>query len=351
MIAYFAVSKGSSFVFFVLWGFLCVLLHELGHALAAKACKIKTKRIMLLPIGGIAQLERIPKNPWHELIIAIAGPTVNFVIFCFCAIGIVYFQPELFDVVKDGEKEIVSFKDIVEQPIYIQLFFLNGILFAFNLIPAFPMDGGRIFRAILATFMNYLKATRIAARVGIGFAIAFFFIAMLFPSASGFNTITMSLLAVFILLSAMAESNLVKTRTLFEGRTASDAMITEFTSASPQDPLWKLIDLMKKSLQADFPVVKEGKVFGVLSRNQLFFSYKKHGPGVLVGDIPFIELDGVPEDEPLEKVLEKFNSNHTPLIPVVREDQIIGIITAATVDRFGAMIEATEQGETGKYQH
>ena len=349
MITYFALSEGMNFVTFVLLGFVCVFLHELGHAMAAKACKIKTERIMLLPIGGIAQLERIPKNPWHELIIAIAGPTVNFVIFCICSIGVLFFQPELFKTIQGEEEQTKIFKDIVEQPYYVQLFFLNGILFAFNLIPAFPMDGGRIFRAILATFMNYLRATRIAARVGLGFAFLFFMLAWFSPNM--FNTLTMSLLAFFIFLSATAEASMVRTRTLFEGRVASEAMITEFISASPSDPLWKLIDSMKKSLQADFPVVRDGKVFGVLPKNHIFLSYKKHGPGVLVGDIPFIEMDGVPEEEPLQRILEIFSSSRSPLIPVVKDDQIIGIITSGTLERFGAMVEATEQGSTGKYQH
>lgn len=349
MIVLFTVFLGWKMGVFLLVGFACVVLHELGHALVARLFKIRTERIVLLPIGGLAQLERIPTNPWQELLIALAGPMVNAVLLGATLLTILIFDLPFLELLDTSPESNEAFQTALIEPHYLhwQLVFFNLFLFGFNLIPAFPMDGGRVLRALLATGIDYIQATRIAARIGQGFAVAFFIFALLNPQ----GYFLLMLVAFFIFLSGGAEVTLVRTRKLLHGRKAREAMITEFDVVEPLDPLWKVVDLMKKGHQSDFPVCRDGRVFGVLTRTQALEAYRKHGPGVLAGDIPFTEIEAIDVEAPLEEVLELLQSSSSPLIPVESEGRLAGVITGAGLDRFGAMIEAIEQGDTGQYQH
>ncbi len=168
--------------------FGCVVLHELGHALAARAFGIPTHGITLLPIGGVAQLDRIPRNPWQEFVIAIAGPAVNVVL----AVGLFLFLP-----ISYGLGEIASVGWLAGG-LATRLLIVNIALVIFNMLPAFPMDGGRVLRAVLATFTDYCDATRIAVRVGQA-------VAVLFVIAGLFYNPFLLLIAAFVVLAAQAE--------------------------------------------------------------------------------------------------------------------------------------------------
>src|SRR5438874_13291101 len=159
-----AAAAGS--VFFILLLFACVVLHEFGHAFAAKAFGINTPDITLLPIGGVARLERMPEEPVQELIIAVAGPLVNVVI----ALGLF---------IADGAQALLNPAAVEAGGLIAQLLTINIMLVLFNLLPAFPMDGGRVLRALLATRMSYARATQVAATVGQGFAFVFGFLGLL----------------------------------------------------------------------------------------------------------------------------------------------------------------------------
>src|SRR5216684_1430251 len=158
-------AVAASRVIFVLLLFLCVVLHEFGHAFAAKAFGINTPDITLLPIGGVARLERMPEEPLQELIIAVAGPAVNVVI----ALGLF---------IADGSQAFLNPSTVEGGGLIAQLLTINILLVLFNLLPAFPMDGGRVLRALLATRLSYARATQVGARSGRGFAFIFGFIGL-----------------------------------------------------------------------------------------------------------------------------------------------------------------------------
>jgi Zn-dependent protease len=182
-------------VLFILGLFACVLLHEFGHAFAAKGFGIHTPDITLLPIGGVARLDRIPEKPWQELVVAIAGPMVNVVIVA--ALVFVMHASAALDQPDDLESPTIGF---LEKMVYI-----NKMLVLFNLIPAFPMDGGRVLRALLAMAMPYVRATQIAAWIGQGLAVVFGLFGIFFNPWLVF-------IAYFIFVGARQEAAMVQAK-------------------------------------------------------------------------------------------------------------------------------------------
>src|SRR5438132_11990150 len=200
-------------ILFILLLFACVVLHEFGHALAAKAFGINTPDITLLPIGGVARLERMPEEPKQELLIAVAGPAVNVVI----ALGLFLAGGSFINpFVNPAAPERVGLVS--------QLLIINVLLVAFNLLPAFPMDGGRVLRALLATRMSYARATQIAATVGQGFAFVFGFIGLIIPNPF------LIFIALFVYIGASQEAALAQMKDVSRRFPVSSAMVREFRS-------------------------------------------------------------------------------------------------------------------------
>lgn len=213
-VAFSALSAGGGpatalmAVGFVLAAFGCVLLHELGHALAARHFHIETHDITLLPIGGVARLARMPRRPLHELAVALAGPAVNVVIAASIALGFVL----------AGSDPLRAGGTTVGASFLGNLFWLNVVLVVFNLLPAFPMDGGRVLRALMAMPLDYVTATRGAVAVGQVFAIGLATLGL-------FSNWMLILVALFIVLAARAERELVETQASREGAFVRDAMV------------------------------------------------------------------------------------------------------------------------------
>lgn len=233
--------------------FSCVLLHEFGHAFAARAYGIRTPDITLLPIGGVARLERMPDNPKQELVVAIAGPAVNVVIaLCLWII----LAPHL-------HIDDLSVLDRPGKSLLIQLLAVNVMLILFNLIPAFPMDGGRMLRAVLAMRLDHTKATRIAARIGQG-------IAVLFVIAGFFGNPFLIFIGAFVFMGAQQEATYARMKSTVTGLRVADAMITRFTSVPGN---WTIAAAANEALhdtQPLYPVV-DGmlQVTGMVQRNAL----------------------------------------------------------------------------------
>jgi Zn-dependent protease len=264
---------------FVLVLFVCVVLHEYGHALAARRYGIKTKDITLLPIGGVARLERMPSKPSQELVVAAAGPAVNIVI----ATG-------LFVVMTLAGAAVPSLGWGWGNDSFLeQLLTVNIVLVLFNLIPAFPMDGGRILRALLATRMDYTRATTTAARLGQALAVVF-------GIAGFFVNPLLTVTAIFIFMGAQAESQMVQQRSQFENYTVGQAMRTNLRAFAPYEWLGTAVDSMMATGQQDFPVVQNGRVVGLLTRDALMHGLRAFGAytpihQVMLPNVPTVDAN------------------------------------------------------------
>jgi Zn-dependent protease len=232
--------------------FGCVLLHELGHALTAKRFGLATRQITLLPIGGIASLERLPDDPFQGLWIALAGPAVNLII----ALGL------LAILLSSGEWMPIDRISLTEGPFLERLMLMNVSLLVFKMLPAFPMDGGRALRAILATRMDGARATQIAARLGQGMAVLFGIIGWL-------GNPLLVLMAIPVWMGAAQEATTVEVRTTLRGVPVDRVMVREFRTLAPDDRLSAVIDLVLRGAQRDFPVISDSHVAGILTRRDL----------------------------------------------------------------------------------
>src|ERR1700720_3971390 len=221
--------------------FLCVVLHEFGHALAAKSFGINTPDITLLPIGGVARLERIPEEPKQELVIAAAGPAVTAIIaLCLFVVIAARGGTDFGASVQSGDLVVNIFK-------------INVWLLLFNLIPAFPMDGGRVLRALLATRLSYARATQVAATVGQGFAF-FFGIVGLFGIPGLFSANPFLIfIAFFVYIGASQEAALAQMRDVSRRFPVSSAMVREFRSLPESATLEEAVDALLATSQHDFP--------------------------------------------------------------------------------------------------
>ena len=288
--------------------FGCVLLHELGHALAARRYGIRTRDIVLLPIGGIARLQRMPDRPSQEVVVALAGPAVNVVIVALLWLVLGRF-PEPTEIGDDLVKS---------------LFWVNVLMVTFNLIPAFPMDGGRVLRALLAMRLPYVRATRIAAGIGQG-------IALLFGVVGFFYNPMLMFVALFVFLAAGEEQALVRARASMAGFPVRAAMITEFETLDVSDPLQRAVDLLMSGSQQDFPVLENGAPVGILSRADLIGALPHHGPQANVGQVVQREAQMVDPGEPLEDVFQRMRERRRSAMPVVSDGRLIGMITTDNV--------------------
>jgi len=318
-------------VLFVLTVFGCVLLHEFGHALTAKRYGIQTHDITMLPIGGVARLERMPREPRQELLVAAAGPAVNVVIagFLFVLLMVFYRRIEL----SDSLNTRGSF--------WVQLLGANIVLVVFNLVPAFPMDGGRMLRALLATKLDYVRATTIAARIGQTLAIAF---ALWGLFASPPNPLLV-LVGAFVFIGAEAESRMVQITSVLSGVRVSEAMMTKFRTLSPDDSLQTAARELLAGAQHDFPVTAGNGVLGLLTRHDLVKGLTEYGPDARVGDVMRSDCGQVSETDLVEKTYETLRQQNCSSLPVVRSGELVGMITLENITEWVMLNNAVRSGK------
>ncbi len=291
--------------------FACVLLHELGHALAARRYGISTRDIILLPIGGVARLTRMPDHPIQEIVVAIAGPLVNLIIaFTIWLIAQGIDLPLMVGLEQAG---LLSY-----------LFAVNVLMLGFNLIPAFPMDGGRVLRAALALRLPFVRATRIASTVGQAFALLFGVVGFFFNPMLLF-------VALFVFLAASEEYALVETRSSMSGLPARAAMSTSFETLAPGDPLQRAVDLLMAGSQQDFLVLEDGNPIGVLARGDLMRGLQSAGPGGTVGAAMKKDVAAADSAEPLEQVFQRMRERGLTAVPVVHGGRLEGMLTQDNV--------------------
>lgn len=321
-----AVVGGIAFIVAL---FACVVLHELGHALAAKRYGIETKDITLLPIGGLARLERMPKEPRQELVVAIAGPLVNVVI-----AGAIYIALLL-----SGTSVSITGATLMGAPFLTQLMYVNIVLVIFNMLPAFPMDGGRVLRALLASQMDYTTATRHAANVGQLMALGFGVIGFL---ANPF----LILIALFVWIAGAQEAGAVRVRAALHDIPVQSAMWTDFRSVETDMTLADVVQRTLALAQKDFPVVQGGIVVGVLLHADILQALATTGPGTTVGEVMQTDVQFAHTHDMLEGILERFQQSGSQIMPVTRKGQLVGMITLENISEWLLFQGAIEGSET-----
>ena len=306
-------------VAFVLAIFLCVVLHELGHALMARRFGVQTRHITLLPIGGVAALERIPTEPVQELLITIAGPLVNLVIAGVLVVGIRSF----------GDTQVPGgLLKTSTLGFFGQLAAANLVLFVFNLLPAFPMDGGRLLRALLAMRLEYARATSIAAGVGAVTAVGFVAWGLFAGSP------LLVIVAVFVYLGGQAEASAAVQRSAMSGATVASAMVTDFRTLAEDATVGTAVDVLLAGSQQDFPVVDPaGGLVGMLFRRRLIEAAATGERERPLGEA--IERGGpaLTEGDDLASAIERLRAGG-PAAPVLREGRVVGLLTLENVGEF-----------------
>jgi Zn-dependent protease/CBS domain-containing protein len=308
-----AAARG---ILFILTLFLCVILHELGHAFAARRYGIQTPDITLLPIGGVARMARMPDKPSQEIVVALAGPAVNLVIatVLFFVLGFVA-NPE--NIVRLADPDVGFLPQIMAA---------NVVLFLFNLVPAFPMDGGRVLRAALATRMPYARATSVAASIGQGLAFVFGFLGLLYNPFLIF-------VALFVYLAAAQEAASARMRDSFTGLRVRDGMVVEFHTLHETASIADAVDLLLRTTQHDFPVIDNaGSLRGIAQHDALIEALRKGDQNRSVGDVMTRGLPLLRDTDAFERGLATMREAGANALPVVdMNGGLVGILSLAHV--------------------
>lgn len=307
--------------------FGCVVLHELGHALVAMRYGIRTRDIVLYPLGGLARLENLPR-PRQELWIALAGPAVNVVI-----AGLLYLG------LRAANIPIERFR-LTDRPtnLAVDLLWANIFLVGFNMLPAFPMDGGRVLRSLIARVTSEANATQIAARIGQALAIVMGLFGLF--GDGGFMLI---ILAFFVYITAGQEASAYQTRFLTEGHRVREAMQREFRTLSVGNSLREAADALLAGSQQDFPVVHGSEVVGVLSRAALLRGMATEGQEGYVAGVMERDFARTRPDDGLDTLLTQMPMLQSSPILVMEGDQLIGMVTQENLLEFLALTQLRER--------
>ncbi|HMK35825.1 MAG TPA: site-2 protease family protein [Desulfomonilaceae bacterium] len=313
-------TGGLNGVIFVILIFASVVFHELSHSMVARHYGIAVLDITLLPIGGVARMPNPPEKPFQEIVISLAGPLAS-IILAFS----LWFTAEFlgYD---------VSLSDLsVRGNLLAQLAAVNLVLAIFNLIPAFPMDGGRILRGFLALYLNQFTATRIAVGVGQVFAILLFFLGIF--TANFF----LLLIALFVYLGAESEERQMGIMVALGDATARDAMITSIAVLSPDEPVGHAAARLAHGFQSDFPVADDRRLVGLLTREALVQTLHKRGDSVPVADVMIRDFPTALEDSSLIEVLEKMQTSGSKTVPIMKSGEVTGLITLEHLGRYNML--------------
>jgi len=310
------IREAVSGVVFILALFGCVTLHEFGHALTGKKFHIVTKSITLLPIGGLAQMEKLPDKPYQELLVALGGPLVNVVI------AIILF---IYLTVSDQSFQISDLQQMMTSNFWLNLFAANVILALFNLIPAFPMDGGRVLRALLSFRLNRGTATKIAATVGQLLAILFVFFGF-------FSNIWLVFIGMFIYLGAGAEAAFETAKSALAGHTVKDALMRQFTRLNPNDSLEKAVQILLNGQEKEFIVTEDERVVGILSRIELVKGLSGSGKATPVSRVMRKDFITLNSEMSLQEVYQKMISSGCPVAPVIDSGNLTGIVNKENME-------------------
>ncbi len=321
----FFMYGGIKALFLITAIFCFVTLHELSHSLVAQKFGIKVKEITLLPIGGVASMSKMTEKPSEEFLISIAGPLLNiFVVLIF------YFPLYLWQ----GPEKLFSFftsgPSLATWPhVVIYIYWVNLILAAFNLIPAFPMDGGRILRSILAQRMSFRRATKIAVNFGHIFALLFGYFGLMR------GHIFLIIIAIFIYMAASSEGMQVDVRETLKKFTVKDVISRQFLTLQKDATLAKVLELVFHSHQEDFPIVEEdsGRMIGFVTRKDIINGLHQRGTSSNVESIMRKKFPTLRESDFLTNAQNVMREHNVRALPVLKLGRVIGVITIEDITR------------------
>ena len=318
-------------VVFVLAIFACVIMHELGHALTALRFNIKTRGISILPIGGVAQLESIPEKPKEELLVALAGPAVNILI-----AAILY----PFIKVTNELGELDNFTSIGPANFFVALMTINLWLALFNLIPAFPMDGGRVLRALLGFKLSHAKATAIAASIGQVLAMVFVFFGFFYNPFLIF-------IGFFIFLGAQSEAVYARSKFLLKGFTVNDVLMHEIPLVDQHATIKEAAARLLDSQNKNFVVHAAGRPVGTLSRDQIIKALGERGEHVSVNEVKDEKMIFLSPEMPLEEAWQLLQQERKPLMLVMSDGNLAGVLDQENMSEF-ILIQTATKNNGGK---
>ena len=308
------LGTAAAGVAYVVAVFAIVVLHELGHALTARRFGIATRDITLLPIGGVARLERMPTRPSEELLVAVAGPAVNVALaaLLFGALAV------------QGGVSGVNNLTLVGGPFVAKLMWTNVGLAVFNLIPAFPMDGGRVLRALIAMRTDYVRATDIAAAIGQAIALAFGLVGL-------FSNPFLVFIALFVWVGAHEEARMAHVHASLAGVPVSRAMVTHVLAVEADESAASLIARMMAGFQEDVPVIDNGELVGVVGRAEVLKAAVGGDASVPVRSIMARDVATVRETDTLDTALERLQESGRRSIAVVSKGVLRGMLPVENV--------------------
>ncbi|MFQ6130995.1 MAG: site-2 protease family protein [Armatimonadota bacterium] len=348
LLAFFALPAGAkggpmaglARALFICALFFCVVLHELGHSLVARKYGVGVESITLLPIGGVSAMERIPDEPRQEFGISVAGPLVS--------LGVaVVLGAAIYAV--GGRQELLSMQILSLEGgwwgigFFRNLMWTNVLLAIFNMLPAFPMDGGRVLRSVLAQRMDYVRATHIAASVGQAAAFALGFLGLL-------GNPWLILIALFVYLGAGQEEKQVRVRSLLRSVPVQAAMVSQFQVLSPYNTLEQAVHYASLGYQADFPVVDNERLVGMVTRQAMISGLHERGPWERVGGVMETDFCVVGPGESLTDIYDRLARGKCPIAAVVSDNTVVGIVTPESIQNY-MMLAATPQGPPRPYGH
>lgn len=299
--------------------FASVLLHELGHALVARSAGVRAKSIILLPIGGVTMLDETyalsdanegAKNWLRDVRIAVAGPLVNFVVAAISAAIITAVAPQA---------NLLAWPFLTSSNLLRSLVWANLYLAGFNLLPAYPMDGGRVLRAFFARKLDSVNATRRAVAIGQAFAMLFVLVGMLW-------NVWLAMVGFFLFIAAQLEERSVVFQSVLATVQMNDIMLTDFATLSPADTLEDALEKAVHCLQDDFPVIRGSDMVGVISKQKILQALRTQGNGYVQSVMSKI-FEVAARSESLASAFRKLSAKNLSIIPVVEDQRLVGIVT------------------------
>ncbi len=317
-------------VLFILALFVCVTLHELGHALAARRYHIQTKDITLLPIGGVARLEKMPEKPMQEMIVALAGPAVNLVIVV-----------TLFTFLRLTKlpTDLSAVTHVTADNFLLSLAIVNVWLAVFNLIPAFPMDGGRVLRALLSLRINRILATKIAASIGQALAVAFVFLGF-------FGNPFLIFIGLFIFLGAMAEYEQVKTDSALKGYTVADITMRDIPVLNREDSIGKAVELLINGQAKNFLIMDDGRPYGTLGRDGIIKALQEHSKNASVELAAERNPGIIDADEPIDNALLLMQKQKNSMLIVTKNGKLYGVTDMENILEYIMLMNAAANNKS-----